>query len=76
MPGAGGLSAVRDRVAPREVLREAVLYVPSPAVMDRMVLSYDALAADIYWIRAIQHYRRHAANRARRRAGSSCCTRC
>ena len=43
-------------MAPRELLREAVLYVPSPAVMDRMVLSYDALAADIYWIRAIQHF--------------------
>jgi tetratricopeptide (TPR) repeat protein len=66
--GAGALSAVRDRVAPRELLREAVLYVPSPAVMDRMVLSYDALAADIYWIRAIQHFggTRRAETRARR----------
>jgi tetratricopeptide (TPR) repeat protein len=53
---AGSLSAVRDRVAPRDVLREGVLYVPSPAVMDRMVLSYDALAADFYWMRAIQHF--------------------
>lgn len=53
---AGGLSAVRDRVAPRDALRESVLYVPSPAVMDRLVLSYDALAADLYWMRAIQHF--------------------
>lgn len=54
--GAAGLAILRDRVAPREVLRESVLYVPSPAVMDRFVLSYDALAADLYWIRAIQHF--------------------
>lgn len=54
--GAAGLSAVRDRVAPRDVLRESVLYVPSPAVLDRLVLSYDALAADLYWMRAIQHF--------------------
>jgi tetratricopeptide (TPR) repeat protein len=53
---AGGLLALRDRVAPRDLLREAVLYVPAPAVLDRLVLSYDALAADIYWMRAIQHF--------------------
>lgn len=53
---AGALSVVRDRVAPRDVLREAALYVPSPEVLDRLVLSYDALAADVYWIRAIQHF--------------------
>jgi hypothetical protein len=56
LAGAAGVSAVRDRVAPREVLRDAILYLPSPAVMDRLVLSYDALAADVYWIRAIQHF--------------------
>jgi tetratricopeptide (TPR) repeat protein len=54
--GAAGTSALRDRLAPRGVAREAVLYVPSPAVLGRMVLSYDALAADVYWMRAIQHF--------------------
>ena len=53
---AAGLTAWRDRVAPRELVREAVLYVPKPAVLDRMVLSYDALAADVYWIRTVQHF--------------------
>jgi tetratricopeptide (TPR) repeat protein len=53
---ASGLTALRDRVAPREALREAVLYVPTPAVLDRLMLCYDALAADVYWIRAIQHF--------------------
>jgi hypothetical protein len=28
----------------------------SPQVIDRMALGFDALAADVYWIRAIQHY--------------------
>lgn len=51
------LSAARDRAVPAgRSLQEAVLYVPSPAVLDRLALSYDALLADIYWIRAIQHF--------------------
>lgn len=35
-----------------------VLYVRSGAVARRMLLSFDALGADIYWIRTIQHYGR------------------
>jgi TPR repeat protein len=35
---------------------ESVLYVPSGPVLQRLALSYDALLADVYWIRAIQHY--------------------
>ena len=30
-----------------------MLYVRSPEVMKRLALSYDALAADVYWIRAV-----------------------
>jgi tetratricopeptide (TPR) repeat protein len=33
-----------------------MLYVTSPALLSRLVLSFDALAADVYWIRAVQHY--------------------
>jgi tetratricopeptide (TPR) repeat protein len=33
-----------------------MLYVTSPAMLSRLVLGYDALAADVYWIRAVQHY--------------------
>ena len=54
--GASGVSAVRDRVAPRGTVAGAMLYLPSPAVVSRLVLSYDALAADVYWMRAIQHF--------------------
>jgi tetratricopeptide (TPR) repeat protein len=35
---------------------EQMLYVSSPAAVGRMALSYDALAADLYWLRAVQHY--------------------
>ena len=37
---------------------EQILYVSSPAAMGRMALSYDAMVADLYWIRAVQHYGR------------------
>ncbi len=33
-----------------------LLYVRSPEAMQRFALSYDALLADLYWIRAVQHY--------------------
>ncbi len=47
----------RDRTFPgHRHATERVLYVRSPAALDRLVLSFDALAADTYWIRAIQHY--------------------
>ena len=35
---------------------ENLLYVRSPETMKRLALSYDSLLADIYWIRAVQHY--------------------
>lgn len=34
----------------------AVLYLQSPAVAGRAVLSFDSLAADLYWLRALQHF--------------------
>ncbi|MEO6212122.1 MAG: hypothetical protein ABIP65_00720 [Vicinamibacterales bacterium] len=46
----------RDRAFPRDRVVERLLYVRSPAALDRIVLGFDALAADVYWIRAIQHY--------------------
>jgi hypothetical protein len=51
------LQVMRDRVWPRETAAvQQLLYVPSPEAMKRLVLGFDALAADVYWIRAIQHY--------------------
>jgi tetratricopeptide (TPR) repeat protein len=54
-----GLQALEDR-AHSALVPEAdaadVLYVQSPAVLKRAALSYDALVADLYWIRAVQYY--------------------
>jgi hypothetical protein len=51
------LQIARDRWYPRDDSeREQVLYVRSGAALQRMTLSFDALAADVYWIRAIQNY--------------------
>jgi len=51
------LQVARDRIYPREALQNrAFLYVRSPEALRRIVLSFDALAADVYWIRALQHY--------------------
>jgi hypothetical protein len=42
--------------APAAVDEPGLLYVRSPAVAVRMALGYRGLGADIYWIRAIQHF--------------------
>jgi hypothetical protein len=34
---------------------DSVLYVRSAAVASRLYLSFDAIASDVYWMRAIQH---------------------
>ncbi|HEX5108313.1 MAG TPA: hypothetical protein VFV95_07705 [Vicinamibacterales bacterium] len=52
-----GLQAMRDRYAPPDAEGTA-LYVRSPAFVKRAMLSYRSLAADVYWMRALQHYGR------------------
>ena len=57
-----GLQIIRERAQPR-TLRDAgsgLLYVQSPNVVRRAALSYKSLVADVYWIRALQHYGRTA----------------
>lgn len=54
------LQAVRDTRLTSPAAAPAaggnLLYVRSGEAMKRMALSYDALAADLYWMRAVQHY--------------------
>ena len=51
------LQIARDRFFPRDTRHvEQILYVRSGTALKRMTLSFDALAADVYWIRAIQSY--------------------
>ena len=51
------LQIVRDREYPRgDQQKTAVMYVRSGPALRRLALEFDAVAADVYWIRAIQHY--------------------
>jgi hypothetical protein len=51
------IQAARDSAYPlRAREAERMLYVSSPAALRRMALEFQALASDVYWIRAIQHY--------------------
>jgi tetratricopeptide (TPR) repeat protein len=50
------LQDIRDRRFPARETTQQSLYLTSPAVITRMALTYDALMADLYWMRAIQYY--------------------
>ena len=50
------LQVVRDRAFAHTTVDKQVLYVSSGEVMRRAALSYDTLLADVYWIRALQHF--------------------
>src|SRR5688500_10700317 len=57
LTAAVALQGVRDRQYPRdEQQARSILYVRSGPALRRIALEFDALAADVYWIRAIQHY--------------------
>ena len=46
-------------------VEERLLYLRSGKAADRLALSFDAVVADVYWIRTIQHYGRDFKNRQR-----------
>jgi tetratricopeptide (TPR) repeat protein len=48
----------RDRWYPRPTTEAHLLYLTNGLVADRLSLSFDAVMADVYWVRAIQHYGR------------------
>lgn len=54
--GAGVLQARLEAMRPAPALETAELYVRSAPALDRAALSFDALLADVYWMRAIQHF--------------------
>ena len=47
---------VRDRVYAASRVETRLLYIPDGEVLERMALSFDVLLADVYWMRALQHY--------------------
>jgi hypothetical protein len=50
------LQALRDRIYPPRAMDEDSLYIQSGPMLRRLTVAYNALAADVYWIRAIQYY--------------------
>lgn len=57
LAAAVALHASEDRWAPApRVDAPGLLYVRSPAVARRAALGYAGLAADLYWIRTLQHF--------------------
>jgi hypothetical protein len=56
LAGAVTLHATQDRWPAPKVDRPELLYVRSPSVMKQVLLGHHAFAADVYWIRALQHF--------------------
>jgi hypothetical protein len=56
MASAIGLQALRERGGELPVTADSLMYVSSPAAVQRIALSYDSILADVYWIRAVQLY--------------------
>lgn len=50
------VQVVRDGAYPRNPIEHQLLYVSSAKVMEKAALSYDVLLADVYWVRALQHF--------------------
>ncbi len=51
-----GLQVVRDRLPVERRGRERMLYVRSSSILRHLTVTFQTLAADVYWIRTIQHY--------------------
>ena len=56
LAGAVALHASQDRWPAPQVDRPGLMYLRSPSIVKRVVLDYDGIAADVYWIRALQHF--------------------
>ncbi|OLE85418.1 MAG: hypothetical protein AUF76_00815 [Acidobacteria bacterium 13_1_20CM_2_65_9] len=50
------LQRLRDRSFPVRPVEDDSLYLTSPSSLRRMALAYRAVAADLYWIRALQYF--------------------
>jgi hypothetical protein len=56
MVAAVRLQRIRDERYPPPETTEETLYLTSGGALQRLSLGYRSLAADVYWIRAIQHF--------------------
>ncbi len=56
LAAAARVDAVRERAFPPVASDEDTVYLTSPTTVRRLTGGFNALAADLYWIRAIQYY--------------------
>src|SRR5947207_8537740 len=56
LAGAIQVQAARERQYPAPPVDEDAVYVTSGSALRRLSGAYNVLAADVYWIRAIQYY--------------------
>ena len=56
MAAAVQLQAARERIYPRHAADDDALYLQSGTAIRRLTGAYTGLAADAYWIRALQYY--------------------
>ena len=56
MAGAAGLQSFREARYPRPIVSSESLYLTSGRALKHLTTGYNAVAADLYWIRAIQYY--------------------
>jgi hypothetical protein len=56
LAGAASLLNAREHWYRPAVISEDTLYITSGKTLQRLTAGYNALAADLYWIRAIQYY--------------------
>ena len=62
---ASSLLRARESRYPLPPVTERILYLQSGKAADRLALSFDSVAADVYWIRAIQHFGRDSKDLSR-----------
>jgi tetratricopeptide (TPR) repeat protein len=56
LAGAAVVQATRERAFPLPGVDDTSLYLTSGAAVRRLTVSWNALAADLYWIRTLQYY--------------------
>jgi tetratricopeptide (TPR) repeat protein len=56
LAGAAALQAAREQAFPMPEVADTSLYITSGTAARRLMVSLNALAADVYWIRTLQYY--------------------
>lgn len=56
LAGSGGIEAARERRYPPAEIADESLYIQSGTLARHLAIAYQTLAADLYWIRAVQYY--------------------